>query len=296
MNGVITAIICAAAFLVIAPFLGGLLAGVDRKLTARMQSRVGPPLLQPFYDVSKLWHKEKAFANPIERIMTFGYLVVIAAAGAIFGAGGNLLLVIFTLGLAHTFLIIAAYAANAPYSHVGAERELISVMISEPLLIMIGAGFFMVFGTFALDEIICAGNMPGIIYLPGVFLTLFAILTLKMRKSPFDIATSHHAHQELVKGVTSSLSGKTLAKVEIAHWYETVLLLLMIIMFFGGSWLALVIGIIVSALCYFLEIVIDNVYPRVTWKMTVKFLWIITIVLCALNLCVIGVLQIGGIL
>ncbi|HJJ27988.1 MAG TPA: NADH-quinone oxidoreductase subunit H [Methanocorpusculum sp.] len=296
MNEILFAVLGAAIFLIAAPFAGGILAGIDRILTARMQSRVGPPILQPFYDVAKLWHKEKAFANPVEGFMTAGYLIFIAAAGAVFGAGGNLLLVVFTLALAHTFLIVAAYAANAPYSHVGAERELISVMIAEPLLILLAAGFFMIFGTFAVNEMFCASGLPAVAYLPGVFLTLFAILTLKMRKSPFDISTSHHAHQELVKGVTASLSGKTLAKVEIAHWYETVLLLAMIVLFFGGSPLMLAIGVIVALLCYFLEIIIDNVYPRVTWKMTVKFLWAVTIILCVLNLCVIGVLQIGGIL
>lgn len=296
MNTILMAVIGAVAFLILAPLLGGLFAGIDRIITARMQSRVGPPILQPFYDVAKLWHKEKVFANPIEGFMTAGYLIFIAVSGAVFGAGGNLLLVVFTLALAHTFLIIAAYAANAPYSHVGAERELISVMIAEPLLIMLAAGFFMVFGTFAVNEIMFAETAPAILYLPGVFLTLFAVLTLKMRKSPFDISTSHHAHQELVKGVTASLSGRTLAKVEIAHWYETILLLLMIVLFFGGNWILLIIGIAVALLCYFLEIIIDNIFPRVTWKMTVKFLWIVTIILCVLNLCVIGILQIGGII
>lgn len=296
MNTILMAVIGAVAFLILAPLLGGLFAGIDRIITARMQSRVGPPLLQPFYDVAKLWHKEKAFANPIEGFMTAGYLIFIAVSGAVFSAGGNLLLVVFTLALAHTFLIIAAYAANAPYSHVGAERELISVMIAEPLLIMLAAGFFMVFGTFAVNEIMFAGTAPAILYLPGVFLTLFAVLTLKMRKSPFDISTSHHAHQELVKGVTASLSGRTLAKVEIAHWYETILLLLMIVLFFGGNWIMLIIGAVVALLCYFLEIIVDNIFPRVTWKMTVKFLWAVTIILCVLNLCVIGILQIGGII
>ncbi|MFY9194518.1 MAG: NADH-quinone oxidoreductase subunit H, partial [Methanoculleus sp.] len=46
-------------FLILAPVAGGLIAGLDRKLTARMQGRVGPPLLQPFYDVGKLFEKER---------------------------------------------------------------------------------------------------------------------------------------------------------------------------------------------------------------------------------------------
>ncbi|MCZ0860497.1 NADH-quinone oxidoreductase subunit H [Methanocorpusculum sp. MG] len=280
----------AVLFLILAPLLGGLIAGIDRVLTARMQSRRGPPVLQPFYDISKLWHKERAFANPVEMIFTTGYLVLIAFSGALLFAGGDLLLVVFALALAHTFLILAAYAANAPYSSVGAERELISVMVAEPILILLAAGFFLITGSFFVSDIL-KETVPPIIYLPGVFLALFAILTLKLRKSPFDISTSHHAHQELVKGVTASLSGRTLAKVEIAHWYETVLILALLFLFFAGN---PVLGIIVVVICYFLEILMDNLFPRVTWKMTVKSLWIVTILLGVVNIAVIGLL--GGVI
>lgn len=287
---VIMAILGAVIFLIAAPLLGGLLSGIDRILTARMQSRRGPPLLQPFYDIAKLWHKEKVFANPVEMIFTTAYLVLTAVSGAMFFGGLNILLVVFCLALAHTFLILAAYAANAPYSHIGAERELIAIMVAEPILILLGVGFFMVTGTFLVSEIMGAG-VPAICYLPGVFLALFAVLTLKLRKSPFDISTSHHAHQELVKGVTSSFAGKTLAKVEIAHWYETILLLGMIFLFFAGC---PVIGILVVIVGYFLEILIDNIFPRVTWQMTVKSLWAATLILGVLNIILLGIF--GGIL
>ena len=287
---VIMAILGAVIFLIAAPLLGGLLSGIDRIITARMQSRRGPPLLQPFYDIAKLWHKEKVFANPVEMIFTTAYLVLTAVSGAMFFGGLNLLLVVFCLALAHTFLILAAYAANAPYSHIGAERELIAIMVAEPILILLGVGFFMVTGTFLVSEIMGAG-VPAICYLPGVFLALFAVLTLKLRKSPFDISTSHHAHQELVKGVTSSFAGKTLAKVELAHWYETILLLGMIFLFFAGY---PVIGIIVVIVGYFLEILIDNIFPRVTWQMTVKSLWLVTLILGVVNIILLGIF--GGIL
>jgi len=50
-------------YLVAGPFLAGLINGIDRRITARMQGRVGPPLLQPFYDIAKLWQKETAVIN-----------------------------------------------------------------------------------------------------------------------------------------------------------------------------------------------------------------------------------------
>lgn len=276
-------------FLILAPLLGGLLSGCDRVLTARFQSRVGPPLLQPFYDVAKLWHKEKAFSNPLEIIFTTAYLILIAFSGAMIATGGNFLFAVFSLALAHTFLILAAYTANAPYAHIGAERELLGVMISEPILILLAVGFFMVSGSFESYHMMTLG-VPGILYLPGVFIALIAVLTLKLRKSPFDISTSHHAHQELVKGVTSSLSGRSLARVEIAHWYEMIIFLCMIFFFFGSN---LLLAGIVVILAFLLEIIIDNIFPRVTWKMTVKSLWIITLLFGVGNIVILGIL--GGI-
>ena len=296
MNQILIAIIGACVFLITAPFAGGLLSGFDRKLTAKMQARRGPPILQPFYDIRKLWHKEKAFSNPVEGILTTSYLVLIAASGAMLFAQLNILLVVFALALAHTFIILSAYAANAPYSHVGAERELISVMVTEPIMILLGISFFMITGSFQVADIL-KGAATAIAFMPGIFIALFAVLTLKLRKSPFDISTSHHAHQELVKGITSSFSGRILAKVEVAHWYESVMLLSLFILFFVGiPHAGLMIGTTVALMIFILEIVIDNVFPRVTWQMTVKSLWIITLVLGVSNIGLIGVLQMIGVL
>ena len=57
MSEMVLNIISGIAYLILAPVIGGLLAGLDRKISARMQRRVGPPVLQPFYDFFKLWDK-----------------------------------------------------------------------------------------------------------------------------------------------------------------------------------------------------------------------------------------------
>ena len=59
-------IILVIAYLVCAPLVGGFLAGLDRKISARMQGRVGPPVLQPFYDVLKLTEKEPLGAHWVD--------------------------------------------------------------------------------------------------------------------------------------------------------------------------------------------------------------------------------------
>lgn len=272
----------ALLFVVLAPFIGGLVAGIDRKLTARMQGRVGPPILQPFYDVGKLLMKEQIVVTPSQHFYILSYLVFIVASGALFFAGGDLLLVIFAFTLAHIFLVLGAYASYSPYSFIGAERELIQIIAYEPMIILAAVGMYMVTKSFYVWEIM-GSPLPLILYLPGVFLGFLMVLTIKLRKSPFDLSTSHHAHQEIVKGVTTEFSGPMLARVEIAHWYENVFLLGFIYLFFAWSPGVAVLAIVIA---YLLEILIDNTFSRGTWKFTLKSSWMIAGLMGLVNLAV----------
>jgi formate hydrogenlyase subunit 4 len=119
----------------------------------------------------------------------------------------------------------------------------------------------------------------------GIFIGLVFILTIKLRKSPFDLSYSHHAHQEIVKGITTEMSGKTLAQVEVMHWCETVLFLGWTGMFFvwGGAW-TIVIGIVAAVLAYLLEIFIDNNFARVKWQAMLKSAWAVALVCGGINI------------
>ena len=282
-------LIGAVLFLILAPVVGGLIAGIDRKITARMQGRVGPPLLQPFYDVGKLFEKERAVVTTAQNFYVLAYLIFIALSGALFFAGGDLLLIVFAFTLAHVFLVLGAYAVHSPYSHIGAERELIQVMAYEPMIILAAVGLYMVSGSFYVNDI-ATSTVPAIVYLPGVFLGLLVILTIKLRKSPFDIATSHHAHQEVVKGVTTEFSGSTLGQIEIAHWYENIFLLGLVFLFFAWN---PVIGIIAVAVTYAIEVFIDNVTARVRWQAALKSGWLAAALGIA-NLAILSYMMLGG--
>ena len=162
-----TWLIGATLFLILAPIVGGLIAGIDRIITARMQGRVGPPLLQPFYDVGKLFEKERAVVTTAQNFYVLAYLIFIAVSGALFFAGGDLLLIIFAFTLAHVFLVLGAYAVHSPYSHIGAERELIQLMAYEPMIILAAVGLYMVTNSFLVADIATA-TVPAILYLPRV--------------------------------------------------------------------------------------------------------------------------------
>jgi formate hydrogenlyase subunit 4 len=272
--------IWAVLYILLAPVIGGLIAGIDRKVTARMQGRVGPPLLQPFYDVAKLYEKENLVVTASQNFFVLSYLVFMAVAGALFFSGGDMLLVIFAFTLSHIFLVLGAYASYSPYSHVGAERELLQIVAYEPMIILTAVGMYMVTKSFFVSTIVTS-NIPIILYLPGVFIGYLIVLTIKLRKSPFDLSTSHHAHQELVKGVTTDFGGPNLGKIEIAHWYEYVFLLGVVWLFFAWNPFLAIVAIIIA---YFIEILIDNTFARVKWQLMLRSAWIIAGTLGLVNL------------
>jgi len=124
--------------------------------------------------------------------------------------------------------------------------------------------------------------------LPGVFLALTYVITIKLRKSPFDLSTSHHAHQELVKGLTTEFAGPSLAWFEVIHWYETVLLLGLIYLFFASMPL---LGLAAALFIYFIEILIDNINARIKWELMIGSSWVITVVLGIGNLFILYLLK-----
>lgn len=281
-----TMILWIIAYIVFAPIVGGLLAGLDRIVSARMQGRVGPPLMQPFYDVMKLTEKEGITVNKVQDFYVLCFFIFIIITGSFFFAGGDLLLVIFSLTLASVFLIVAAFSSNSPYAQIGAERELLQILAYEPMVLMTAVGFYMFTGSFRVSEILTYGKMP-LLYLIGIFVGFMFILTIKFRKSPFDLSMSHHAHQELVKGLTTEFSGKTLALIEVSHWYENVFLLGFVFLFFAnGTIVGTVLGVAVCLVTYFLEVLIDNSFARMKWQFALKSSWMIAITVGFINLVV----------
>jgi formate hydrogenlyase subunit 4 len=272
------------AYIVLAPVLGGLLSGADRVISARMQGRVGPPLLQPFYDVFKLLQKESITVNGLQNFYVYCFLIFVVMAGALFFSGGDILLVIFALTLANIFFIVGGYSTNSPFSHVGAQREILMMMSYEPMVLISAIGFYTITNSFDVSGIM-GGTVPPVVYLPLLFLGFVYILTIKFRKSPFDLSTSHHGHQEIVKGITTEYSGRGLAAIEVAHWYENIYILGFVYLFF--SWnniLSPIVGIVACLVTYFAEIVIDNSFARVKWQLALKSSWIVALAVGFVNL------------
>lgn len=268
-------------YVIFGPLLGGLMAGMDRKITARMQGRQGPPLLQPFYDVIKLLSKETVSVNKVQICYFSAYLFFIVTTGVLFFADYDLLMVFFVLTTANVFLVVAATSTNSPYSNIGAQRELLQMMVYEPMTLITAIGVFLASGSFSFTPT----EVPIVVKLPGVFVGFLFILVIKLRKHPFDLATSHHAHQEVVKGITTEFSGALYAFDELAAWYENVFLFGMMMMFFitTNPW-SILWSFACASVCYFVLILVDNTNARMKWQKMFKNTWIVTSTIGAVNL------------
>ena len=286
-----TGIILMIAYVLLAPFIGGFLEGLDRKISARMQRRVGPPVLQPFYDVKKLLNKQTISVMTAQTFLLITYMVLMVLTGAMFFYGTDILMCFFVMSTAATFLYFASVVTSSPYSSIGAQRELIQMMAYEPAVLLTCVGFYLAAGTFNVSEI-ASHDISYILQLPGFFIAFVFILTIKMRKSPFDISTSHHAHQELIKGITTEMGSKNMAIFQITEWYENVFGMGVVGLFFINSSVTSIIGAIAAILVvYFLEVLIDNSSARVKWADMLKISWIVTLFSAGVNLIILMIIR-----
>lgn len=266
--------------IVLAPVVGGVLSGIDRIVTARMQNRVGPPLLQPFYDLFKLLGKENIVVNKFQMFYVIAHVALMVTSLVLFILKQDLLMILFIMAFGSTALILGGLSIQSPYSRIGSHREILQMMAYEPVLIFMVVGIYKLTGSFTVQSILNFEE-PLMYSLPLIFIALLYVLTIKLRKSPFDFSTSHHGHQELIKGLLTEFSGPQLALVELAHWYELVLILGFIVLFWATN---IYIGIAIALASFLLEMFIDNISARMTWKWMIWVTWILGIGLCLVNL------------
>ena len=291
MNTNYIRIIAVLAYVILAPILGAFFDGLDRKISARMQRRVGPPITQALHDLKKLFAKENVNVNKAQSFLILSYLVGTLIAGALFFSGGDMLMSIFLFSTSTMFLYFTGMVATSPYSTVGANRELLQALAYEPAELLTAVGFYLAVGSFKSLDIV-SGKWSAILFLPGFFVAFVFILTIKMRKSPFDESTSHHPHQELIKGITSDLGARNYAIYTLTEYYENMYMLGVVALFFVNSnpwsYLGAVVAIFVL---YFLEILIDNSSARVKSGLMIKQAWWVTFIAAGLNLLILMLIK-----
>jgi ech hydrogenase subunit B len=184
-------------------------------------------------------------------------------------AGSDLLAAVLVLGAAEVLFVLAAASVESPYAQLGASRELVLLVAMEPLLVLVVIAYALAAGSFS-SAAIASGPESLVARVPTLGLTVAILLAATLRKSPFDLASSHHAHQELVKGSTTEMAGRWLALAELGHWYEAALVIALIALAAAGSPIVAV-GLV--GLTYGAVIVADNTLPRATWRSALAIAW-----------------------
>lgn len=264
----------------LAPVIGCIFAGIDRKISAYLQGRIGPSLLQPWYDFKKLINKENVVVNRYQNIYILVYLLFVIVSLLMLFLEMDLLMIIFVYTIANVALILGGMSTGSPYSRIGSSRETISMLAYEPILVFYIVGMYMLTGSFNISQLNNM-NKPLILYLPLIFISMLFIMIIKFKKSPFDFSTSHHAHQELVKGMFTEFSGPTLAVIELTHWYEYIFLSGLMFLFWKQNYL---IGTILSLFTFIFVLVIDNITARLNWEWMLKFTWTVIVGLSIANI------------
>lgn len=263
--------------IILAPLIGGLVYGFERIVKARMQRRIGPPVLQPFYDFLKLADKRKMIVHSAHAFLGIMHFVSLWFALGVLLLGGDLILVIFLHLLSTALLILAAYSTRSIFSHLGANRTAISILAYEPVLIIIAVSIFILTGSF--DAAAAFKSEQPLLYkMPLAFIALLLVLPIKLKKSPFDVA---EAHQELTGGVELEFSGIFYEAVYTAKWLDYVFCYALVYLFAGNNML-LGAGLIVFTFFYLNAL--DNSTARVSYKQMLRFSLTVSFSLAFINL------------
>ncbi len=218
-----------AIVLVIAPFFQGVL----RKVTARIQSRQGPPIWQAYYDLLKLLGKEDIESGEIPlmqrfsvylslaTVLTLACLVPMGFPAPMNGAGDAILL-IYLLTLSGVCTLLAGLAAGSTYSLIGISREMMTMIALEPLFavaIVIGAVHT---GSFRLDTVLNGSVYATGVPVSGVIMLAVMLLSFQafVQRVPFDIS---EAETEIMEGPLMEYSGPKLALCKYAQMAKLVI-------------------------------------------------------------------------
>jgi len=295
-------------FLFAASF-GGLQSWFDRKITAWVQFRKGPPILQPFFDFLKLLLVKETIVPTKGSVLLFLFapimslfgatascvLILLPATGISSGFSGDIIVIFYLLNIPALAYILGAMASGNPLASVGASREIKLVISYELTFLLVLAAIILKSGmTISLAEIISAqsehafiGNISGILLLIASIMCIQAKLGLV----PFDIA---EAETEVNHGSFIEYSGTALAMIVAAKYIMLLALpAFLCVLLIGGlnmSGMGIVYSVLKITGIVLLITLVRNTNPRVKIKQAMKFffIWMNLIVVIALVLIYLG--------
>ena len=263
-------------------FLSGLLlCGIDRKLVARMQKRVGPPILQPFYDFFKLLGKETIVPVTANRtVFLIAPLVGLAAQVVLqlfipvfsfnaFHGVADVIVILYLLLIPALSVILGAASSGSPYSGVGLSREMVTILAVELPLVLVLLSVAKVVGNamgtglcFSLADIVnyqlTHGSLITKLSMIPAAAAMLLIIPGETGSHPFDAA---EAETEICEGMLAEYSGKPLAVYKLSHAVKLLTMTTLFVALFlggigGGIERAMMTSAIGGAFCFLIEILI----------------------------------------
>lgn len=261
--------------LALMPFLAVLLEGFRRKFIGRMQNRVGPPLLQGFYDVIKLWQKK----TPQGRNFLFNAMPWLALINALallafvpfsfIGFELDFLVFGYLFILLDSFFIFGVFASKSPFGFHAAVREFLLMLGYEISFLIVMAIFLSKAGVASL-----AAYDVELMFLqmPLASLGLLAVGLVVLKVTPFDVV---EAKPEISGGFFTEFYGKKLALIELAELIKNLAFYLVLGILLVGRLYAIPLTFFFTFL-YALSYVTS---PRYSTFKTVKLLLALTVFL-----------------
>ena len=293
-------------------FLAGmLLCGIDRKLVAKMQKRVGPPILQPFYDFFKLCGKETIVpASASKTTFLMAPLVGLAALVVIqlfipvfsfsaFSGMADVIVILYLLLIPAMSIILGGAASGSPYAGVGLSREMVTIISCELPLVLVLLAVAKTVGSamgtglcFSLSDIAAYQAMNGSLITKLSMIPAAAAMLLiipgETGNHPFDAA---EAETEICEGLLAEYSGAPLGVFKLSHAIKMLTLTsLFVVLFLGGLGTGIVAldAIILFLLCVVLTAVSISFVHAITARLKIeqifKFYWTLVTGLALISL------------
>ena len=275
---------------------GMLLCGIDRKLVARMQKRIGPPILQPFYDFFKLLGKETIVPAAANRtVFLLAPLVGLAAQVVLqlfipvfhfnaFRGVADVIVILYLLLIPALSVILGAASSGSPYAGVGLSREMVTVLSVELPLVLVLLAVAKTVGNalgtglcFSLTDIvnyqIANGSLLTRLSMLPAAAAMLLIIPGETGSHPFDAA---EAETEICEGMLAEYSGAPLAVYKLTHAVKVLTLTsLFVALFLGGVGVGIpaVDALIVFALCIVVTAIFISLVHAVTARLKIEQLF-----------------------
>ena len=270
--------------------LGLALKGVDRRVVARLQRRVGPPLIQPFIDVLKLMRKRSLvpdsaaaplfFAVPLLAVASMGAAAAIVPIAGVYSpdpALGDLLVLFYLVTVPAVALMLAGSASGSTFGAIGFSREMAIMLAYEgPILLAIvsvALGVGRESGhliALSLSEIVEYQRVHGANLLDPwlwpAFISYLTFLPANLGIAPFDIP---EAESEILEGPLLEYSGPALGLLKLASAMKAVVVVALGIALFFPTGPAGLFGLVVFALKCLVTIVVLPVLKSAVGRMRI---------------------------